>query len=105
MAVADLVHGVAVKIHDAPACGVDQVDALGPLYHVQARRRQRLMQEPARILIQQRARLGVDVFALPGGARVAEIDVTLATILHGRMLGGWRARGKRAGIDAWRSCS
>ena len=84
----------------APAGGVDQIDPLGALHHVQARRGQRLMQEPARILIQQRLRLGIDVAALPGGARVAEIDVALAAILHGPMLGGWRLVGKRAGICA-----
>ena len=54
------------------------------------------MQEPARILIEQRPRLGIDVAALPCGARVAEIDVAFAVILHAAMLGGWREMGKRA---------
>ena len=100
MAVADLMHGVAVEIHDPPAGGIDQIDALGALHHVQARRRQRLMQEPPRVLIQQRLRLGVDVIALPRGTRIAEIDVAFAAVLHDPMLGGWRRRSKRAGIGA-----
>jgi len=104
MAVADLVHGVAMEVHDPPARGIDQINSLGALQHIQARCRQRLVQEPAGILIQQCAGLRIDVAALPGGTRVAQIDVTLAAV-HAGMLSGWRAGGKRAGIAAWNAIS
>ncbi len=39
MAVANLVHGVAVEIHDSPASGVNEIDALCSLHHIQTRRR------------------------------------------------------------------
>ena len=96
MPVADLVHRVAMKIHDPAARRVNQVDPMGTLNHVQARRGECLMQEPAPILIEQRPCLGIDVAALPCGASVAKIDVPFTGIVHMAMLGGWREMGKRA---------
>ena len=68
MAVANLVHRVAMEIHDPATRRIDEVDSLGTLNHIQARRGECLMQEPACILIEQCPRLGIDVAALPHGA-------------------------------------
>ncbi len=87
-----------MEIHDPPTRRVDQVDAFGAFDHVQAWRGQRLVQEPARIFLEQRPGLGVDGTALPRGARIADIDVAFAGILHAAMLSGWRPMGKRAGM-------
>ena len=83
MAVANLVHRIAMEIHDPVPRRIDEVDSLGSLNHIQARCGQRLMQEPALISIEQRPCLGIDVAVLPRRARAAEIDVAF---LHAAML-------------------
>ena len=65
MAVADVVHVVAVKIHVAPAGRILDEDALGLGDRIEARRRHRLAQEIALVLGQQRARGGIERAPLP----------------------------------------
>ncbi len=80
VAVADLVHAVAVKVEDAPPGGVGQPRALRALQRIQAGRRQRRVQEPAGVLGEQLAGGGVEVRGLPGLPARAEVDVALAAI-------------------------
>jgi hypothetical protein len=56
VAIADVMHVVAVKIHVAAAGHILDVDALGLGDGIQAGRRNRLTQKIARILLQEHAR-------------------------------------------------
>ena len=61
MTISDLVYAVAVKIHNAPPLQIFQVDALARVERVQAGRGQGLMQEIARVLLEQQRRFGVEM--------------------------------------------
>ena len=54
MPVAKLVDAVAVKIEDAAAADVDKLGAAGAIEHIEAGGRERLVEEIARILVEQR---------------------------------------------------
>ena len=61
VAVADLMHVVAVEIHDSSAFDIFQPDAIAGLERVEAWRRERLMQEIFAVGIESRARRGANV--------------------------------------------
>jgi hypothetical protein len=77
MAVPDVMHVVAVKIHVAAAGHVLDVDAFGLGDGVQAGRRNRLAQKMTLIRLQQRARGVIERPRLPGSATPGEIGVAL----------------------------
>src|SRR5271156_4856809 len=106
MAVAELMHAVAVEIEDAPPVDVDQSCALGPHDLRQARRRQRLAQEIALILIESVARPLAQGLP-PSGARWRDVDVAFAeqhsAVFHlTRARAGIRGRGHRQRRLLWR---
>ena len=73
MAVADVMHVVAVEIHVAPAGHVLDPDALGLGNGVEARRRHRLAQEVARVLGQQRAVVSSSARACQAARRLVRL--------------------------------
>ena len=52
MAIADVVHAVAVEVHEAPALDILDPDPLGAPDHREARWGYRLLQEAARVLVE-----------------------------------------------------
>ena len=77
MAIADLMHAVAVKIENPPPLVVDQRRALGGDDLVEAGRRERLMQEPALVFIEGCARSLAERGA-PGGTVRRKVHVAFA---------------------------
>ena len=77
VAIADLMHVVAVEIHDSSAFDIFQPDAVAGLERVEAWRRERLVQEIFTVGIESRARRGAHVTRLPGAAQRGKIDVAL----------------------------
>ncbi len=94
MAVAHLMHVVAVEIHHATAFDVGEPDALAGCHRVEARRRQRLVQEHVGVGVEHRARLGVQVRRLELAAQRRGVDVALGAGVR-RVWGSARARGGR----------
>ena len=76
VAVAELMDAVAVKIEDAPAVDVGQDRALGAHDRRETRRRQRLAQEIALVLVERGAR-GIAERGAPFRPRRRNIDVAL----------------------------
>src|SRR5512134_2397556 len=85
MPVAELVHVVAVEIHDAPAVERFQPDAGRRLQGVEARGGERLVQEEARVLGEQRASRVAQRALLPGFPPPRKVDVSFRgqVLLHG----------------------
>ena len=77
MAVADVMHVVAVEIHVAPAGGILDANAFGLDDGIEARRRDGLPEEIALVLGQKRARGGVEIAPRPGAALRRKIGVAL----------------------------
>ena len=75
VAEADLMHPVAVEIHDAPALVVLDVDAVTGAQHVEAGRRERLVQEIPGVFVEQRLRRFVEVVGGPGCPARREVQV------------------------------
>jgi hypothetical protein len=75
MPVPDLMHAVAVEVQVAAAFHVGEPGARRASERVHARRRERLMQEVARVLVEQGARRRADVRRLPLPAARREVDV------------------------------
>ena len=94
MPIADLMDAVAVEVHDPPALDVGEPDAVARRERVEARRRQRLVQEHLGVGVEQRARRRVDVRRLERAAQRREVDVALGGNVDG---------GRRSGpdLDAW----
>ena len=84
MAVADLVHVVAVEIHDPPALDVLEPDPFARGERVEARRGQRLVQEMPRVGVEQRPRRAVHVLRLERAPQRRQIDVALGHRARGR---------------------
>jgi len=80
VAEAHLMHAVAMEVHNLPSLGVAQVDALGALERVHARRGQRLVQKYVRVLLEQRDRLFIQVLGLPFSSSGAQVDVTFGSV-------------------------
>ena len=77
VAVTDLVHAVAVEVHDAPALHVLQPNPRGAAQRVEAGRGKRLVQKVLRILGKQLARRRAEVLRLPALPARREVDVAL----------------------------
>jgi len=84
MAIADVMHIVAVEIHVAPAGQILDPDALGLADRRQAGGRDRLVQEVARVFLEQRIARGMAMTRRPLGAPARSIDVALG--LFGRVI-------------------
>jgi hypothetical protein len=78
MAVPDLVHAVAVEIHDAPAFDIFEPDSRSRAQRVPARRRERLVEKMLRVFGEQRARRRTEVLGLPALAARRTVDVASA---------------------------
>src|SRR5262249_23256220 len=79
-AVADLLHGVAVEVQGPAALGIGGPGAIRLDHRVEAGRRKRLVQEKGGILVDQRARLGIEVRGLPASARRREVRIALGQL-------------------------
>src|SRR5258706_9916660 len=94
MAVADMMHVVAMKIHVAPAGHILDENALSPTDAAQARRRHGLMQERLCVAIEQRARLGIDMALAPRFPRRCRVGVAFGlgwgTLAHDVLTDGAR---------------
>ena len=77
MAITDLVDVVAVEVHDPPTLAIFEPDAIRRHEGVQARRRERLVQEVPRIVVQNVTRGGMHVFLLERAAQRRGVDVPL----------------------------
>ena len=77
MAVADVMHVVAVEIHVPPAGRILDEDALGLGDRIEARRRHRLAQEIALVLGQHRAGGAIERPPLPRRTPAGEVGVAL----------------------------
>ncbi len=77
MAVADVVHVVAVEIHIAAARHILDPDAVRLRYGVKARRRDGLAQEMPLVGRENLPRGGVERAGLPAGAATGEVGVAL----------------------------
>jgi hypothetical protein len=74
MAVAELMHAVAMEVEDCPTFNVEEQSPLGPFNDVEAWRRKRLVDEIALVIVEQSSRFGVQSRA-PGAAQGRAIDV------------------------------
>jgi hypothetical protein len=90
MPVADLVHVVAMEVHEAPAFDVGQPDAVGFDQRVEAGRRQRLVHERRAVALEPRARQRADVLLLVALASRRKIDVAFGRRIDQR---AWRSQG------------
>jgi hypothetical protein len=94
--IADLVHVVAVEVHHAAAFDVGEPDAVAGSERVEARRRQRLMQEDVRIGVEQRARPRMHVRRFELAAQRRGVDVAFGSgIDRGPRIIHRRARERR----------
>ena len=78
MAIAHLVHGVAVEIENAPALTVDEMAAARSLQRIQAWGGQRLAEKIALVLVEQGLGGGIDMGIGPFPALGRQVDVALA---------------------------
>ena len=85
MPVTDLVHVVAVKIHDPATLAIFEPDAFGGGEGIEAGGRERLVEEVFGVGVEERARPAMDVGGLEGAAQRRKIGVAFCSGIGRRL--------------------